>query len=262
MRKEVLETKPRSLEERGRQIYISEGCIHCHSQYVRPHSSDELRWGPATDVAVRSLEQPPLIGNRRQGPDLTEIGNRRSSLWLRAHFMDPASVSRDSPMPSYARLFADDRGEALLAYVKSLGAKNLSGRLDIQMGWRLPDPTFARVRSGAGLVLVETYCATCHWPNGTARQKWKSEFRRLPPDFRSGPYVYAPIGTALAWRLHRIAQIIKFGLPGTDMPGHEYLSDQEIAALATQIASLAGTNDHVFEFNGESPSPHIGAGSN
>jgi cytochrome c oxidase cbb3-type subunit 2 len=31
--------------ERGRQVYISEGCIHCHSQYVRPNTADVLMWG-------------------------------------------------------------------------------------------------------------------------------------------------------------------------------------------------------------------------
>ena len=110
--------------DRGRQVYIAEGCIHCHSQYVRPNSGDEIIWGPAADVIVRRSEEPPLIGNRRHGPDLTEIGNRRSALWLRAHFMNPAMLSHDSPMPAYAYLFADERGEALLAYLQSLGKTN------------------------------------------------------------------------------------------------------------------------------------------
>jgi cytochrome c oxidase cbb3-type subunit 2 len=30
----------------------------------------------------------------------------------------------------------------------------------------------------------------------------------------------------------RLDQIIKFGIPETDMPGHEYLSDQAIASIA------------------------------
>ena len=37
--------------ERGRQVYISEGCIHCHSQYVRPNSPDVLMWGPVETIA-------------------------------------------------------------------------------------------------------------------------------------------------------------------------------------------------------------------
>jgi cytochrome c oxidase cbb3-type subunit 2 len=108
-----------SLVSAGRRVYISEGCIHCHSQYVRPASRDEILWGPAADVTARRAEEPPLIGNRRQGPDLTEIGNRRSAWWLKAHFMNPAMLSHDSPMPAYAFLFEDGRGTALIAYLQA-----------------------------------------------------------------------------------------------------------------------------------------------
>src|SRR4051812_49742189 len=49
--------------ERGRQIYISEGCISCHSQYVRPGSADVLMWGPVETLASIQEQKPPLIGN-------------------------------------------------------------------------------------------------------------------------------------------------------------------------------------------------------
>ena len=115
----------------GREVYISEGCMHCHSPYVRPNSNDEIMWGPSSDVQVRRSERPPLIGNRHQGPDLTEVGNRRSAPWLRAHFMNPAMLSHDSPMPAYAYLFADERGDALIAYMKTLGGTNLFAHLEM-----------------------------------------------------------------------------------------------------------------------------------
>ena len=47
------------------QVYLSEGCIHCHSQYVRPGSLDEQNWGPVRDVeggaggATGADRQPP-----------------------------------------------------------------------------------------------------------------------------------------------------------------------------------------------------------
>jgi hypothetical protein len=109
-----------SAVERGRRVYISEGCINCHSQYVRPHSPDVLMWGPVGDLDAIRREQPPLIGNRRQGPDLSNVGSRRSLLWLRIHQMDPRAVSFHSVMPSYAYLFQDQRGDDLLAYLASL----------------------------------------------------------------------------------------------------------------------------------------------
>ena len=65
--------------ERGRQVYIAEGCISCHSQYVRPNSSDVLMWGPAETIEELRQQTPPLIGNRHQGPDLSEVGGRRSA---------------------------------------------------------------------------------------------------------------------------------------------------------------------------------------
>lgn len=75
---------PLSPAERGRAVYISEGCINCHSQYVRPDTPDVLMWGPAQTLEELRREHTPLIGNRRQGPDLAEVGNRRSPLWLKA----------------------------------------------------------------------------------------------------------------------------------------------------------------------------------
>lgn len=228
---------PQSLVEKGRQVYIAEGCIHCHSQYVRPGAPDERMWGTATDVNASRAESPPLIGNRRQGPDLATVGNRRSALWLKAHFLSPRTVSYHSPMPSYAHLFADGRGDALLAYVQSLGATNLTGRLVEQGSWHSSDQANAKNYDGAKL--VGQYCLTCHSASGAMRQTWGKDFKRLPPDFATGPFAYAPATADVKWRRDRIAQIIKFGLPGTDMPGHEYLPDAEIAAMAESIAKLS-----------------------
>ena len=235
-----------SLVCQGREVYISEGCIHCHSQYVRPNSKDEIMWGPVSEVQVSRSECPPLIGNRRQGPDLTEVGNRRSVLWLRVHFMNPAALSHNSPMPAYAHLFDDRRGEALIAYLESLGATNVEARLAItQTMPRIPDVNAASAQPIDGAVLLQKYCATCHAAYGMTRQTWTTKFKRLPPDFVTGPFLYAPIGLPTDLRVMRIAQIIRFGLPGTDMPGHEYLADEEIAALADQIIKLAAATNQV-----------------
>ena len=109
--------------ERGRLVYISEGCIHCHSQYVRPNTADVLMWGPIESLDQIHQERPPLIGNRRQGPDLSQVGARRSALWLKMHLYNPREVSGSSIMPSYALLFRDQRGNDLVAYLASLGAR-------------------------------------------------------------------------------------------------------------------------------------------
>ena len=93
---ERMQAKPETAPEGialGRQVYIAEGCMECHSQYVRPGSSDEVPWGPSAPVADAVRAAPPLIGNRRQGPDLQNIGNRRSIFWNRLHLEAPGVLS-------------------------------------------------------------------------------------------------------------------------------------------------------------------------
>ncbi|WP_221031396.1 cbb3-type cytochrome c oxidase subunit II [Actomonas aquatica] len=106
----------------GREVYIAEGCIHCHSQYLRPSVPAER--AEAAGLTVEPGE-PPLFGNRRQGPDLMAIGRRLPSAdWHREHLRDPRKVRPGSRMPAYAYLFAegDERGPALVAYLMSLGS--------------------------------------------------------------------------------------------------------------------------------------------
>jgi len=106
----------------GREVYIAEGCIHCHSQYIRPENPTDARWGQATSLNVALRESPVLIGNRRQGPDLSTVGQRRTREWNRLHLSNPRSVIPGSRMPSYAHLFEGDavHGMALLDYLESL----------------------------------------------------------------------------------------------------------------------------------------------
>jgi cytochrome c oxidase cbb3-type subunit 2 len=217
--------------ERGRKLYISEGCINCHSQYVRPNTSDVLLWGPAGNLRQIHLQKPPLIGNRRQGPDLSQVGTRRSPLWLKAHLVDPAEISGRSIMPSYAFLFGDQRGNDLVAYLVSLHTGDASQHIAGQQSW-MPSPAAAnRANASEGAQVYRAFCATCHEPDGATRRKWATSFKTLPADLRTGPFRYVRETDPAARRL-RIAQIGKFGIPGTDMPGHEYLNDEQIAALS------------------------------
>lgn len=212
--------------ERGRQVYISEGCISCHSQYVRPNSSDVLMWGPVESLASIHSEQPPLIGNRRQGPDLAEVGLRRSQFWLMAHLVDPAGVSYHSPMPSYAFLFRDGRGSDLIAYLASLRSGGDRQQLQLQAVWQPSPAAWAHASSAVGAEVYRQHCATCHDQQGTTRMRWRTVWRKSPPDA-------AELHTfAQSQPRTKLAQIAKFGIPGTDMAGHEYLNDELIASVA------------------------------
>ena len=218
-----------SAVERGRQVYIAEGCISCHSQYVRPNTPDVAIWGPVESVAEIRHENPPLIGNRRQGPDLAQVGNRRSALWLKAHFYDPSELSHNSFMPSYRHLFEDRRGDDLVQYLRSL-----------QTGDRPEETTAGSAQvdtsPSGGERLFESYCATCHSPAGLTRTRWHAAFRRFPPDLKAGPFLHISASESFAGRRAKLARVVKFGIPGTDMPGHEYLPDETIASLSIWLA--------------------------
>jgi cbb3-type cytochrome oxidase cytochrome c subunit len=219
--------------ERGRRVYIAEGCINCHSQYVRPNTADVTMWGPVTGLEEIRREQPPLIGNRRQGPDLSQVGARRSSLWLRIHFMNPRDVSYDSIMPRYDYLFRDSRGDDLVAYLASL---NSPGHWGVVANWQPSDHAIEQAGSIDGSVLFAEHCATCHAPNGAARGKWLASFHSLPPDLVRGPMRHVAADANTEQFRSDIARITKFGLKGSDMAGHEYLPDEQVVAIADFIA--------------------------
>lgn len=233
-------TLPLSPFQRGRQVYISEGCINCHSQYVRPNSPDVLMWGPTESLAEIRIEKPPLIGNRRQGPDLAEIGSRRSALWLQAHFFNPREVSGASIMPSYAFLFRDRRGSDLVAYLLSLKTAGTAQDEAAERMWQPSATATAQANAADGERLYQRFCATCHSASGRTRLRWQYSFKRLPPDLASGPFFYLNPSAPADERRVRLAQIAKFGIPGTDMPGHEYLSDPQFASLALWLSARAG----------------------
>ncbi|MCB9898278.1 MAG: cbb3-type cytochrome c oxidase subunit II [Planctomycetes bacterium] len=93
----------------GRNLYISEVCWHCHSQYVRPVANESLRFGPVltSDHDNNVLQQPVLWGTRRVGPDLTHEGRLRSNDWHVAHFFNPAEVTPGSIMPRYTWFYRE-----------------------------------------------------------------------------------------------------------------------------------------------------------
>jgi cytochrome c oxidase cbb3-type subunit 2 len=93
------------LEQRGRRVYIREGCLYCHSQYVRPVTGEDLRWGPVSQAGEYHFDAPHLFSTRRIGPDLTRVGLKLADGWHYAHHWDPQMVVPDSNMPAFRWLF-------------------------------------------------------------------------------------------------------------------------------------------------------------
>jgi cbb3-type cytochrome c oxidase subunit II len=222
--------------ERGRLVYISEGCIHCHSQYVRPNTADVLMWGPVEGLDEFHQERPPLIGNRRQGPDLTQVGARRSALWLKMHLYNPREVSGSSIMPSYAFLFSDERGNDLVAYLSNLHGPVAEQHIADEQQWHLPADVLASANLADGAQLYSRYCATCHNADGRTRLDWQSEFTESPAILNSFAMQIGGGPRPESARVDHLAQIIKFGVPNSDMAGHEYLPDKDIASLSSWLA--------------------------
>ncbi len=102
--------KPYSaLQLEGRDIYIREGCVGCHSQMIRPFRAETERYGHYSVAGEFIYDRPFLWGSKRTGPDLQRVGGRYSDDWHRVHLNNPRDVVPESIMPAYPWL-----GENLL----------------------------------------------------------------------------------------------------------------------------------------------------
>lgn len=98
-----------SAELRGRQVYISNGCVYCHSQQPRDRNlgpDTERGWGRVSVPGDYFYDKPHLLGSMRTGPDLFNIGARQPSKdWQLGHLYQPRAYVPGSIMPSYPYLF-------------------------------------------------------------------------------------------------------------------------------------------------------------
>ncbi|HEY5327297.1 MAG TPA: cbb3-type cytochrome c oxidase subunit II [Mucilaginibacter sp.] len=110
-------SKPLSNEAmQGKAIFVSEGCIGCHTQQVRNVDMDKM-WGSRPSIAADYARimrtdvwrnTAMLMGSERTGPDLSNIGTRQPGKdWLLLHFYNPRSVVAQSIMPAYPWLFEE-----------------------------------------------------------------------------------------------------------------------------------------------------------
>lgn len=185
-------------EQLGQHIYVSEGCVACHTQQVRPVPSDQVFGRPAVPADFARykpknifVQTPALLGSQRTGPDLTNIGKRQSSeIWQNMHLYNPRSVVPDSVMPGHPWLFKEvekpvpgqtvvklpegfgpangnavvttERSEALVAYLLSLKQVELPGRAAASGQKGAQKPSDAKL----GASVYATSCASCHQENG------------------------------------------------------------------------------------------------
>jgi len=101
-------------QQKGKNVYIANGCVACHTQQVRNVDMDKI-WGSRPSIAADYagneristwVNTATLMGTERTGPDLTNIGIRQPGIdWHLLHLYQPRSVVRQSIMPSYSFLF-------------------------------------------------------------------------------------------------------------------------------------------------------------
>jgi cytochrome c oxidase cbb3-type subunit 2 len=104
--------RPYTFEQaHGREIYVREGCVYCHSQQTRPEgfgSDQQRRWGRPSLPGDYFYDQPHLLGTMRTGPDLLNIGARQASRdWHLTHLYNPRAVVAQSVMPPFTWLFEE-----------------------------------------------------------------------------------------------------------------------------------------------------------
>jgi len=109
------------LEVLGRDIYIREGCVSCHSQMIRPFRSETERYGEYSKAGEFVYDHPFLWGSKRTGPDLHREGGKYPDAWHYNHMDDPRSTSPGSIMPRYSWLLTQKLDTSSLpARIKAL----------------------------------------------------------------------------------------------------------------------------------------------
>ena len=262
-------SKPMTEQElRGLKIYISEGCLYCHTQQVRPIPQDKIFGRPSSPsdfVQLKPLDiwtmTPGVLGSERTGPDLSNIGNKQpSTVWQLMHLYNPRSIEKFSIMQSFPWLFmikenpdindlvvpvpneyaphtgkvvATQEANDLVAYLLSLKQIPIEDANEI-----MEEKTLLKNVNNNGAQLYNSICASCHQSNG---QGVEQAFPPLKGD---------PVVTATDPTEH--IKIVLFGSKGKVINGKTYssempawenqLSNDEAAAIINHERKSWGNN--------------------
>ncbi len=121
---------------KGKNIYIANGCVACHTQQVRNVDMDKM-WGSRPGLAADYADihrtdiwrnTATLMGTERTGPDLTDVGNRQPSKdWNLVHLFNPRTVVKESIMPAYSWLFTIKKQPAKSDVIVNVPVAYLNG---------------------------------------------------------------------------------------------------------------------------------------
>ncbi len=211
-------------EERGRELFYSNGCNYCHTQYVR---LEDTGMGAVSQGGDYVFDSPVILGSERTGPDLSYIGRKRSEQWEVDHAKDPRKYSPLSIMPSFEFLPEQDL-EDIVTYLFALGNRvaaewmilppePYAGNADplsyptITMtpqdqGWS----TWEAAELQEGKELYVEMCLTCHGCAGNGLGSYAGTMVVTPADFKQEPFRSMPDDQ---WFWH-----VSEGVQGTLMP--------------------------------------------
>ena len=213
-------------QQRGRELFYSNGCNYCHTQYVR---AEDTAMGPVSEGGNYVYDDPMILGSERTGPDLSYLGRKRSEMWEIEHLKDPRLFSPLSIMPSFAFLPQEDM-QSIAAYLFALGDRVAQARMilppdeyagmvdpihsppmtpvaaDQTQGWA----TWQAAGFQDGKELYVQYCLTCHGCAGNGLGSYGGTMSVTPADLKQEPFRSMPDDQ---WFWH-----VSEGVPGTLMP--------------------------------------------
>jgi mono/diheme cytochrome c family protein len=221
----VIANEYNEIESHGRELFYSNGCNYCHTQYVRP---EDTAMGNVSSGGDYYFDNPMLLGSERTGPDLSYIGRKRSEAWEIRHWKTPREMSPLSIMPSF-EFISDEDLDAMAAYIFNLGNRVAAQRMilppgeytgandplqdpmratgsDQPQGW----PTWTAVGLQEGKEIYVANCLTCHGCAGNGLGSYAGTLIVTPADFKQDPIRNMPDDQ---WFWH-----VSEGIQGTVMP--------------------------------------------
>ena len=193
-----------SEQARGREVFYSNGCNYCHTQYVR---SEDTAMGAESQGGNYYFDNPMILGSERTGPDLSYIGRKRSEAWEIEHWKDPRKLSPLSIMSSFEFL-PEENLQAMASYLFNLGDRVAAERMiqppdayagntdpllyphqepasgDQPQGW----PTWTAAELQEGKELYVERCLTCHGCAGNGLGSYAGTLIVTPADFKQDPF--------------------------------------------------------------------------
>ncbi len=249
----LLGSKPRKNKAGlGRDIYVREGCVYCHSQFVRPQDRD---MGSRVFAGDYANETPNVLGTSRTGPDLSNEGGKLPDAWHIGHLKDPRAYTPGSIMPSFSFLNDADM-ENLVTYLQTLGRKRFNDpdNRDIyeayypeadEAFWKASEhhkpnvDSASAANSGSGI--FRQNCAVCHGLNGLGNGPNALAMNKKPANF-TRPFFKKYSNETWYYKVSE-------GVPGTRMPRWKLtLSSEQRWYLVAYLKTLPQNQPIIAEY--------------